>query len=158
MRENSKQIFREGRGEGRGKRKMDKGKLGRMMRRGKYEVLRAKWTEEKEEEKFQLLPAPPSSEAPPRPPLMGGGGRLRRFAMGLIEMIRTAAASIAGRPDIIPADIIGPANSRSRMPRKMTTMTSMRPSVWLVPAGRTAATVAGTTTHLCLKFKEKYKK
>ena len=86
-----------------------------MMRRGKYEVLRVKWTEEEEEEeKFKLLPDPPSSEAPPRPPLMGGGGRLRRFARGLIEMIRTAAASVAGsvtgRPDVIPADVIGPAN------------------------------------------------
>ena len=98
---------------------MDKGKLGRMMRRGKYEVLKVKWTEEEEEERFKLLPDPPSSEAPPRPPLMGGGGRLRRFARGLIEMIRTAAASVAGsitgRPDVIPvdvipADVIGPAN------------------------------------------------
>ena len=89
---------------------MVKGKLGRMMRRGKYEVLRAKSTEE-EEEKFRLLPATPSSEAPPRPPLTGGGDLLRRFAMGLIEMIRTITASIAGRPDVIPADIIGPADA-----------------------------------------------
>ena len=92
---------------------MDKGKLRRMMKRGKYEVLRVKWTEEEEEEKFRLLPAPPSSEAPPHPPLTGGGGRLRRFAMGLIGMIRTVAASIAGRPDVIPVDIIGPANNQA---------------------------------------------
>ena len=110
MWENSKRIFEEG-GEKAEERKMDKGKLGRMMRRGKYEVLRVKWTEE--EEKFQLLPAPPSNEAPPRSPLTGGGGRLRRFVMGLIEMIRTAAASIAGRPDVIPADVIGPANNQA---------------------------------------------
>ena len=85
-----------------------------MMRRGKYEVLRVKWTEEEKEERFKLLPDPPSSEAPPRPPLMGGDGRLRRFARGLIEMIRTAAASVAGSltgcPEVIPADVIGPAN------------------------------------------------
>ena len=98
---------------------MDKGKLGRMMRKGKYEVLKVKWTEEEEEERFKLLPDPPLSEAPPRPPLMGGGGRLRRFARGLIEMIRTAAASVAGSitgrldvvpVDVIPANVIGPAN------------------------------------------------
>ncbi len=91
---------------------MDKVKLGRM-RRGKYEVLRAKWTEEEEEEKFKLLPDPPLSETPPRPPLMWGGGRFRRLARGLIMMIRTAAASVAdfvaGRPDVIPTDVI-PAN------------------------------------------------
>ena len=112
---------------------MDKGKLGRMMRKGKYEVLKVKWTEEEEEERFKLLPDdPPSSEAPPRPPLMGGGGRLRRFAKGLIEMIRTAAASVAGsvtgRPDVIPVDVIpadvipanviGPANE-AEMPKMM---------------------------------------
>ncbi len=165
---------------------MDKGKLGRMMRRGKYEVLRAKWTEEEEEERFKLLPDPPLSETPPRPPLMGGGGRLRRFARGLIMMIRTAAASVAdfvaGRPDVIPATSSPPTSSPptssppTSSPPTSSPLTSspptsapptkpillkmtilMRLSVWLVPAGRTAATVAGTTTHLCLKIKENIK-
>ena len=108
MRENSKQIFEGGRGEGRGKRKMEKGKMGRIMGRGKYKVLRKEWAEE--EEKFALLPPPTTSEAPPRPLLMRSQGRLRRFGMAVVELIRSAAASITGCPEAVPVDIIGPAN------------------------------------------------
>ena len=111
MRENSKKIFEEGRGEDRGKRKMEKGKMGRIMRRGKYKVLRKEWAEE--EEKFALLPPPTTSEAPPRLLLTRSQGWLRRFGMAVVELFRSAAASIAGCLDVIPVDIIGPANRRT---------------------------------------------
>ena len=90
---------------------MEKGKMGRIMRRGKYKVLRKEWVEE--EEKFALLPPPTTREAPPRLLLMRSQGRLRRFGIAVVELFRSAAASIAGRPDVVPLDIIGPANSHT---------------------------------------------